>query len=83
MRNRELRHLDQRWTRRGLFVQRRRFPWYWILVLVVLGALGYALTRTDLRGLWGSIETRLPAPEAVSEPQSDPAHLPLPPPDQG
>lgn len=79
MRHRELRQVDQRWARQGLFVRRRRLRWRWILGAVALGALGYALTRVDLGGLWESIQSRPPAPEAAREPQTEPGHLPLPP----
>jgi hypothetical protein len=79
MRHRELSQVDQRWARQGLFVRRRRLRWRWLLVAVVLGALGYALTQVDLGGLWASIQRRPPVPEAAQEPQTEPGHLPLPP----
>ncbi|MFY9973829.1 MAG: hypothetical protein WAK53_06220 [Chromatiaceae bacterium] len=79
MRHRELRQFDQRWARQGRFVRRRRHKWSWILVAVVLGALGYALTQLDLGGLWESIQRRPLAPETEAGPQPEPGHLPLPP----
>ena len=81
MRKRELRRVEQRWARQAMFGQRRRrFPWRGILVALVLVGLVAALTQTDPRGLWGSIQSWLPAPEANREPRTDPNLLPLPPP---
>lgn len=84
MRNRELSRTEQRWARQDLFGQRRRRrPWKAVLVVLVLVAMTFALSRTDLGGLWGTMQSRLPAPEGASEPVGDPDRLPLPPPRQG
>lgn len=84
MRNRRLNRLEQRWARPDLFVQRRRRPpWRWILLALVLGLLAYGLPRMDLGVLWGSIQSGLPAPAETSQPKSEPNRLPLPLPDPG
>jgi hypothetical protein len=84
MRNRELSRVEQRWSRQDLFGRRRRrFPWRWILLALVLAGLVGVLTQTNLGGLRGTIESRLPAPEKTSESRADPGAnpnlLPLPP----
>jgi hypothetical protein len=80
MRNRELRRVEQRWSRQELFSQRRRrLPWRWILGSLALAVLVYALTQADLDGLWASLPSGPQAPGGTGEPGGDPNRLPLPP----
>ncbi|MGE5155273.1 MAG: hypothetical protein ACM3ST_14835 [Bdellovibrio bacteriovorus] len=80
MRNRELRRVEQRWSREDLFSRRRRrLPWRWILGVLALVALLYALMQADLDGIWGSLSPGPQAPDETPEAGGDGNRLPLPP----
>ncbi len=82
MRKDELRRLDNHWDRRDLFnghQRRRRLPWSLILIVAVLVAGAFALSRSDLGSLMESLQSLLPgsSDSQTESPQGDPDSLPL------